>query len=129
MSTIQLGPQMPTCAQRDSSNRSVRFDPEESPTLWLAGPELAAEALRAGLVDEIHLFLNPIIIGAGNPALPTMSPCRSSCSTIADSPAASCTGGTGRRADAPRRKNRNRTSWTPAIGYEHDRTVGPQRER
>ncbi len=38
--------------------------------LTVAGPELAAEALRAGLVDEIHLFLNPIIIGAGNPALP-----------------------------------------------------------
>jgi dihydrofolate reductase len=35
----------------------------------VAGPELAAEALRAGLVDEIHLFLNPIVIGAGNPAL------------------------------------------------------------
>jgi dihydrofolate reductase len=38
--------------------------------LTVAGPELAAEALRAGLVDEIHLFLNPIVIGAGNPALP-----------------------------------------------------------
>ena len=36
----------------------------------IGGPELAAEALRAGLVDEIHLFLNPIVIGAGNPALP-----------------------------------------------------------
>jgi dihydrofolate reductase len=38
--------------------------------LTVAGPDLAAEALRAGLVDEIHLFLNPIVIGAGNPALP-----------------------------------------------------------
>jgi dihydrofolate reductase len=38
--------------------------------LTVAGSDLAAEALRAGLVDEIHLFLNPIVIGAGNPALP-----------------------------------------------------------
>jgi dihydrofolate reductase len=36
----------------------------------IGGPELAAQALRAGLVDEIHLVLNPIIIGSGNPALP-----------------------------------------------------------
>ena len=38
--------------------------------LTIGGPELAAEALRAGLVDEVRLFLNPIVIGRGNPALP-----------------------------------------------------------
>jgi dihydrofolate reductase len=38
--------------------------------IGIGGPELAGEALRAGLVDEIHLFLNPIIVGRGNPALP-----------------------------------------------------------
>jgi dihydrofolate reductase len=36
----------------------------------IGGPHLAAQALRAGLVDEIQLYLNPIVIGAGNPALP-----------------------------------------------------------
>ena len=36
----------------------------------VGGPELAAQALRAGLVDEVHLFLNPIIVGGGNAALP-----------------------------------------------------------
>lgn len=36
----------------------------------VAGPQLAAEAMRAGLVDEIGLFLNPIVVGGGNPALP-----------------------------------------------------------
>lgn len=36
----------------------------------VGGPDLAAQALRAGLIDEIHLFLNPIVIGRGNPALP-----------------------------------------------------------
>jgi dihydrofolate reductase len=36
----------------------------------VAGPHLAAEAMRAGLVDEIRLFLNPIVVGGGNAALP-----------------------------------------------------------
>ncbi len=36
----------------------------------IGGPALAAEALRAGLVDELHLFYAPIIIGGGKPALP-----------------------------------------------------------
>jgi dihydrofolate reductase len=38
--------------------------------ITIGGPDLAAQALRAGLVDEIQLFLNPIVVGAGNPALP-----------------------------------------------------------
>ena len=37
----------------------------------VGGPELAGHALRAGLVDECHLFLHPIIVGAGTPALPS----------------------------------------------------------
>ena len=36
----------------------------------IGGPELAAQALKSGLVDEIHLFLTPIIIGGGARALP-----------------------------------------------------------
>jgi dihydrofolate reductase len=38
--------------------------------LSVGGPDLAAQAIRAGLVDEWHLFLTPIVIGSGNPALP-----------------------------------------------------------
>lgn len=38
--------------------------------LTIGGPTIAAEALRAGLVDEINLFLNPIVVGGGVPALP-----------------------------------------------------------
>jgi dihydrofolate reductase len=36
----------------------------------IGGPSLAADALRAGLVDELHLFLNPVVVGAGTAALP-----------------------------------------------------------
>ena len=38
--------------------------------ILIGGPELAAHAFRAGLVDECHLFLNPIIVGGGKAALP-----------------------------------------------------------
>jgi dihydrofolate reductase len=36
----------------------------------VGGPELAAQALRAGLVDEIQLFVNPVVVGGGTRALP-----------------------------------------------------------
>jgi dihydrofolate reductase len=38
--------------------------------LSVGGANLAALALAAGLVDELHLFLNPIVVGGGKPALP-----------------------------------------------------------
>lgn len=54
------------------------FDPEAVRTLKeteereisIGGPELAAQALEADLVDEIHLLLVPVVVGAGKPALP-----------------------------------------------------------
>ena len=36
----------------------------------VGGPDLAAQALRAGLVDELHLFLTPVLVGGGTRALP-----------------------------------------------------------
>jgi dihydrofolate reductase len=38
--------------------------------LGIGGPELAAQALEAGLVDELQLFLAPVVVGGGNRALP-----------------------------------------------------------
>jgi dihydrofolate reductase len=38
--------------------------------LSVGGPELAAHAFRAGLVDEVHLFLTPIVVGGGKRCLP-----------------------------------------------------------
>jgi RibD C-terminal domain len=35
-----------------------------------AGPNLAAEAFRAGLVDECRVFLAPVLVGGGTRALP-----------------------------------------------------------
>jgi dihydrofolate reductase len=42
-----------------------------SADLSVSGPELAAHALRAGLVDEVSLMLHPVAVGAGKPAFPT----------------------------------------------------------
>ena len=38
--------------------------------LTVGGPHLAAHAFEAGLVDECHLFIRPIVVGGGKPALP-----------------------------------------------------------
>ncbi len=37
--------------------------------LTVGGAHLAGQALMAGLVDECNLFLTPIVVGAGKPAL------------------------------------------------------------
>ena len=36
----------------------------------VGGPDLAAQAILAGLVDEYHLILSPIVVGGGKLALP-----------------------------------------------------------
>ena len=54
------------------------FDPEAvrqmkssaASDLSVGGPDLAAQAIAAGLVDEVHLFLAPIVVGGGTRALP-----------------------------------------------------------
>lgn len=48
--------------------RRMKSDSERD--LSVGGPGLAAHALRAELVDEIHLFLVPAVVGGGTRALP-----------------------------------------------------------
>lgn len=36
----------------------------------MGGSALAAQAFTAGLVDECHLFITPVIVVGGTPALP-----------------------------------------------------------
>ncbi|MEU4567451.1 dihydrofolate reductase family protein [Micromonospora sp. NPDC023956] len=38
--------------------------------LTVDGPNLAAQAIRAGLVDEFQVFVGPIVVGGGNPFFP-----------------------------------------------------------
>jgi dihydrofolate reductase len=48
-----------------------RMKAEAAADLTVGGAGLAAQAIAAGLVDEYQLFLAPIIVGGGNPALPS----------------------------------------------------------
>ena len=60
-----------TTIQREFDPDAVRqMKAEADRDLSVGGPELAAEALRAGLVDEITLFLSPVVVGGGKAALP-----------------------------------------------------------
>jgi dihydrofolate reductase len=47
----------------------ARMKDESSRDLTVGGPHLAAEAIKAGLVDEIRFFVVPVVVGAGNRAL------------------------------------------------------------
>jgi dihydrofolate reductase len=41
---------------------------ESAHDIFIGGAELAGLAVEADLVDECHLFLNPVIVGGGKPA-------------------------------------------------------------
>ena len=53
-----------------------RFDPEvvrelkERGDVTIGGPDLAASAIRAGLVDEYQLFVTPVVVGGGTSVFP-----------------------------------------------------------
>ena len=38
--------------------------------LTVGGANLAAHAFKGGLVDECHMFIHPVLVGGGKPALP-----------------------------------------------------------
>jgi dihydrofolate reductase len=60
-----------TRIERDFDADAVRrLKGEAERDLAVGGAELAAQALRAGLVDELHLLLAPVLVGGGKRALP-----------------------------------------------------------
>ncbi len=60
-----------TRMEREFDPEPVRALKAQSPLdISVAGPTLAAQAIRAGLVDEYHLLVVPTLLGAGTRVLP-----------------------------------------------------------
>ena len=60
-----------TRVEREFEPEAVRqMKTQAGRDISVGGPNLAAQAMKAGLVDELHLFLVPIVVGGGKPALP-----------------------------------------------------------
>lgn len=67
-----------TSVSTDNTRIEPTFDIEAVHTLKdtaahdvsIGGAQLAAEAFRAGLIDECHFVIHPVILGGGKPALP-----------------------------------------------------------
>ena len=68
--TLETAPTGRTRIERDFDPEAVRAMKESATSdISVGGPELAAHAFRAGLVDECHLFLVPVVVGGGKRAL------------------------------------------------------------
>jgi dihydrofolate reductase len=69
--TLQTLSSARTRIERDFNTDAIRRLKESSgPDVTIGGAELAGQAIGAGLVDECHLFLAPIVVGRGKRALP-----------------------------------------------------------
>jgi dihydrofolate reductase len=69
--TLETVSSVRTRIEREFDPAAVRRLKETtSGGLSIGGPELAAQAIAAGLVDEYLLFLVPVAVGGGKPALP-----------------------------------------------------------
>jgi dihydrofolate reductase len=60
-----------TRIERDFDADAVRqLKTDASRDISVGGSELAGQAIRAGLVDELHLLITPVVVGGGNSWLP-----------------------------------------------------------
>ena len=76
--SLQTAPTTRTRIERAFDPEAVRrLKAEATEDLTIGGPELAANAIAAGLVDEYQLFLVPVLVGGGKRALPDSADTRS----------------------------------------------------
>ena len=60
-----------TRIERDFDLEAIRqLKAQSDRDVAVGGPELAAQAIRAGLVDDYQLFVAPVVVGAGKQVLP-----------------------------------------------------------
>jgi dihydrofolate reductase len=69
--TLEKASSARTRIERDFDPDAVRrMKATAERDLSVGGPTLAAKAIAAGLVDECHLFLSPVVVGGGTRSLP-----------------------------------------------------------
>ncbi|MDQ3875017.1 MAG: dihydrofolate reductase family protein [Actinomycetota bacterium] len=69
--TLQAVSTARTRIERDFKPEAVRqMKAAARHDIAVGGPALAAQAFEAGLVDELHLFVAPIVVGGGKHSLP-----------------------------------------------------------
>ena len=69
--TLQTVSSANTRIERDFDPEAVRrMKATTGRDMSVGGPNLAAQAIEAELVDECHLLLTPIVVGGGTPSLP-----------------------------------------------------------
>ena len=69
--TLEAPSSARTRVERDFDPEAVRqLKATAGRDITVGGPGLAAQAIRAGLVDEFRLFVSPIVVGGGQEFLP-----------------------------------------------------------
>jgi dihydrofolate reductase len=69
--TLEAASTARTLVEREFDPEAVRqMKDVAGRDLIVGGPELAAQAFKAGLVDECHLFVVPMVVGGGKRSLP-----------------------------------------------------------
>jgi dihydrofolate reductase len=69
--TLEAASSARTRLEREFDPDAVRrLKAQAGRDLSIAGPELAAHAFKAGLIDECRLFLAPVVVGGGKQSLP-----------------------------------------------------------
>jgi dihydrofolate reductase len=69
--TLQTVSSSRTRIERDFDPDAVRqLKATAGRDMTVGGPNLAAQAIKAGLVDEWHLFVAPVVVGGGKQSIP-----------------------------------------------------------
>jgi dihydrofolate reductase len=69
--TLETARTARTRLERDFEPEAIRrLKAQSDRDLSVGGPELAARAINAGLVDDYQMFVVPVIVGAGKRSLP-----------------------------------------------------------
>jgi dihydrofolate reductase len=69
--TLEAARTARTRIERDFDPEAIRHLKAQSDRdVTVGGPDLAAQAIRAGLVDDYQMFVVPVVVGAGKQSLP-----------------------------------------------------------